>query len=191
MKSLAAYAMVFGVVCLSGCAVRPSTGIVPAGVKGVVVEIPLTRKAGQAAWSDRVTTKVKDNQTLVAKFDDPPEGWAGFGTPAVRNWSGMRDLSTFRNCYLEFTVKGTGVDQVRVKLKGPDDPNDKEGNQSSEVSFARTYDEATGLVKIPLREFGGSEFPWKQIRQVIFDTYDRKGPVDIEIKFPLVVADCE
>ena len=42
---------------------------------------------------------------------------------------------------------------------------------------------------LDFRAFDRAEFPWQETRQVIFDTWQRKGDVNIEIGFPVQIAE--
>ena len=177
-------------VLCAGCAASSAVSKPTGGAGGCAVEIPLTSQGGGAAWAERVATEAKDEALLVAKWENPAnEPWGGFGNPTVKDWQGTVDLSASKGCTLTFKAKGTGIEQVRIKLKGYDDPTDISKNESQTLLLAKYYDPASGLVKIPLKAFDRAEFPWQETRQVIFDTWQRKGDVHIEISFPVQIAE--
>ena len=154
------------------------------------IGIPFTESPdveGQAAWCNGVTSSFAGD-TLHLVWDEPAgSDWAGCGEPTVARWARTLNLSEHQGCSLVFTMRGTGIEQVRVKLRGPDESSDV-SDTSAEVQIAGYRDGATGVVRVPLSAFGGPGSTlqnWGQVKQVIWDTWQREAPVDVEIVFPL------
>ena len=170
-----------------GCATTAQQSSSPTNAVNSPIRIPLTTKGNEAAWAQSVSTEVKDDGVLLATWDDTSEEWAGFGNPMVKDWQDTVDISTCVDCSLSFSLKGEGIDQVRVKLKAYDDPTDTSKNESKTLLLDKYYDNEKQQVVIPLGEFFRPEFPSEETRQIIFDTWQKAKPVSIEIGFPMVI----
>jgi hypothetical protein len=157
------------------------------GISDCRVEIPLTSQGGGAAWAERVETEALSEGKLRAKWEDSASPWAGFGNPLMKNWQGTVDLSSRKNCTLVFAVEGQGLAQARIKLKGVDDPTDMTKNESQTLSLEKYYDAGAKKVSIPLKDFEKANFPWNEVRQLIFESFNRQGEINLLIDFPLMI----
>jgi hypothetical protein len=185
-----------GVLMTSACATTqsqaPAMGGGPSassssGISDCRVEIPLTSQGGGAAWAERVETEALSEGKLSATWEDSASPWAGFGNPLMKNWQGTIDFSSRKNCILVFGVEGQGLEQVRIKLKGVDDPTDMTKNESQTLPLVKYYDAGAKKVSIPLKDFEKAHFPWNEVRQLIFESFNRQGEIHLLIDFPLLI----
>ena len=147
------------------------------------VVIPIASEGGDAVWSMGVTTgQMPDSSILEAEWRDPGTRWAGFGNSLGKGYL-PRDLSRAveRNCRLVFRLEGDGIEKVHFKFK-------TYGAESETIPLVGVYDGMTLTASIPLQKLDRPGFDWKNVREVVFGTWKRTGPVKIRVSFPLKLA---
>ena len=147
------------------------------------VVIPIASVNGDALWSMGVTTQqMPDSAILEAEWRDPGTRWAGFGNSLGKGYL-PRDLSRAveKNCRLVFQLEGDGIEKVHLKVK-------TYSEESETIPLVGVYDGMTLTVSIPIQKLDRPGFDWKNVREVVFGTWKRTGPVKIRVTFPLTLA---